>query len=286
MLNGFDERVQTVLRGLPPRTKRHGLGAVKSALIAAAASPGLRGMLADVLGSFAPYAQEQDDTAYIVDFFEFKVLSAIADNFTVRVYTQATDLIGKGRLDIHGNTWLGAAPWLEILVSEPENGISVIGGSSYTSFDHCDPETQTAVLVTTAWKRAGDSLSGAVLQVDSINKLMNDPNAESITIPLEVKAAPTKTLVTFSNKTLFDRQVEELRLSPLGLTVIIRKPNVLPQSSFNVSFSPQFKDSSTVEVDCGISSGHSTYKTPDGNENWTENSAGAFGGVWCRLFRE
>ena len=68
---GFDRRMEKVLEGLPPQGKRRRLGAVKGALIAAAAclalagtafaaSPGLRDLLAEALGSFAPYAQEQD----------------------------------------------------------------------------------------------------------------------------------------------------------------------------------------------------------------------------------
>lgn len=275
--NGFDERISGVLDNLPPPAKK-GLSTVKMVMIAAAvcaallctafaASPGLRGMLAKALGSFAPYAQEQEDKTYTMDGFELKVLSAMADDFTVRVYTQAMDLTGKGRLDIQGDTWLGAAPWLEILVPVSEDSIANTGGSGHTGFDHYDPETQTAMLVTTAWRRAGGSLSGAVLKVDSIKKLKNDPNAESAVIPLEIKAVPTKTLVTFSNKYLFERQVEELRLSPLSLTVIIRKADVLPQVSFDIGFSLHLKDGSIIEVDRDGSSGHSFYKTSDGNEH-------------------
>ena len=93
--NGFDERVQAALDGLPPRRKKHKLSAVRVALIAAAAclllvgtalaaSPELRGMLADALGGFAPYAHEQEGEAYVIDGIEFKVVSALADDFTVR----------------------------------------------------------------------------------------------------------------------------------------------------------------------------------------------------------
>ena len=101
--NGFDERVQAAVNGLPPKTKKRGLGAVKGALIAAAAcmallctafaaSPGLRNMLAEALGGFAPYAHEQEGKTYVIDGIEFKVVSALADDFTVRAYVEARDL--------------------------------------------------------------------------------------------------------------------------------------------------------------------------------------------------
>lgn len=274
---GFDERIRGVLDDLPPVAKK-GLSTAKIIMIAAAvcaallctafaASPGVREMLMDALGSFAPYSQEQDDTVYIVDGFEFKVLSAMADDFAVRVYTQATDLTGRDRLDIQGDTWLGAAPWLEVLVPEPGDGIANTGGKGWTSFDHYDPETQTAILVTTVWERVGGSLSGAALQVDSIKKMNNDPNAESVTIPLEVKAASTKTLITFQDKYLFERQVEEFRLSPLSLTVIIRKADILPQTRFDAAFSLHLRDGSIMEADYNGPSGRSFYKTSDGNEH-------------------
>ena len=62
---GFDARLQKALDGLPPRAKKAGLGAVKGALIAVAvcaalvctafaASPGLRGLLAEALARMYP----------------------------------------------------------------------------------------------------------------------------------------------------------------------------------------------------------------------------------------
>ena len=99
MPKGFDWRLKNVLDELPPRKKKRGLGAVKGVLVAAAAcallvgtafaaSPGLREMLAEVLGGFAPYAQEQDSEVYTWNGFEIKVLSAMADETNVLVYIQ------------------------------------------------------------------------------------------------------------------------------------------------------------------------------------------------------
>ncbi len=84
---GFDEKIRGTLDALPSKTKK-GLGAVKGALVAAAvcaallctafaASPGLRELLAEALGGFAPYAQEQDGQAYVIDGMEFRVVSAL-----------------------------------------------------------------------------------------------------------------------------------------------------------------------------------------------------------------
>ena len=103
---GFDERVQAALDGLPSKAKKRGLGAVKTVLTAAvacvllagtafAASPGLREMLAEALGGFAPYAREQEGEAYVIDGIEFRVMSVLADDFTVRAYVEARDLEGN-----------------------------------------------------------------------------------------------------------------------------------------------------------------------------------------------
>ena len=104
--NGFDERVQAALDGLPPRAKKRKPGAVKAALIAAAAclllvgtalatSPELREM---IWGSFAPYAQdfeENDNTVAVYDGVEVKLASAMTDGHMAAICLQIRDLEGK-----------------------------------------------------------------------------------------------------------------------------------------------------------------------------------------------
>lgn len=104
--NGFDERVQAALEELPPKAKKRGPGAVKTALIAAAAclllmgtalaaSPELREL---IWGSFAPYAQdfeENDNTVAVYDGVEVKLVSAMTDGHITAVCLQIRDLEKK-----------------------------------------------------------------------------------------------------------------------------------------------------------------------------------------------
>ena len=78
---GFDGRLQRTLDGLPPKTAKRGPGAAKGVLIAAAACALLIGSafaasptLRELIGSFAPYAQEQEDRAYTMDGFQLSLI--------------------------------------------------------------------------------------------------------------------------------------------------------------------------------------------------------------------
>lgn len=171
---GFDERMQDVLDNLPAKAKKAGLGAVKTALIAAvacavllgtafAASPTLR----ELLGSFAPYAQEQEDKAYTMDGFEVKVLSALSDGSTIRAWVQVRDLEGH-RLSAD------MVPWGEVNVMTDEglDGLAADGVYWSFSFDSgyavYNEEDETALLVFTGWGQNFGDLSNATLRIRHI----------------------------------------------------------------------------------------------------------------------
>ena len=155
MPKGFDGRLKNVLDELPPRKKRRGLGVVKGVLVAAAAcallvgtafaaSPGLREMLAEVLGGFAPYAHEQDSEVYTWNGFEIKVLSAMADETNVLVYIQVRDLEGRGRLDLNTEAGRKEFPDMELCGIESSKELEgFTGGCGVSSYDEA---TQTAVV--------------------------------------------------------------------------------------------------------------------------------------------
>ncbi len=172
--NGFEERTQDVLDSLPARAKKAGLGAVKTALIAAvacavllgtafAASPTLR----ELLGSFAPYAQEQEDKAYTMDGFEVKVLSALSDGSTIRAWVQVRDLEGH-RLSAD------MKPYGEVNVMTDEGlgGLAADGVYWSFSFDSgyavYNEEDETALLVFTGWGQNFGDLSNATLRIRHI----------------------------------------------------------------------------------------------------------------------
>lgn len=171
---GFDERMQDVLDSLPAKAKKAGLGAVKTALIAAvacavllgtafAASPTLR----ELMGSFAPYAQEQEDKTYTMDGFEVKVLSALSDGSTLRAWVQVKDLEGH-RLSAD------MKPYGEVSVMTDErlDGLAADGVYWSFSFDSgyavYNEKDETALLVFTGWGQNFGDLSNAALRIRHI----------------------------------------------------------------------------------------------------------------------
>ena len=217
--DGFDERMKSALDSLPPKPKKKGLGAVKTVLIAAAAcaallctafaaSPGLREMLADALGGFAPYAQEQESEVYTWNGFEFKVLSAMADEATIRIYVQAKDLEGLGRLDFWGENWL-EGPELELRGIESRmHPTSWEGSSNAVRYDEA---TQTAVEEVCREAFLIGDLSGAEVWIDKMLASMHeDPWDPPVKIPIDVEIMPSKTV-------LRDIEVEETQVESDGI---------------------------------------------------------------------
>lgn len=226
MPDGFDKRLQQVLDTLPPRAVRRGLGAAKIALIAAAAcallmgtalaaSPGLRELLAQTLGGFAPYAQEQGGEAYVMDGIEVRVLSAMADQDTVRVYAQLKDLEGS-RLSEHINC-LGLVD-----APKPKDDDGITGNTFGAQCLGCDEDAKTALMVFTTWGRAYEDLSGAELILFHIydTQTLRDISVDTtLHIPLNIEVMPSITLdgdIELAQGFF----AEFIRLSPLGLTAV------------------------------------------------------------------
>lgn len=235
--NGFDERVRETLDGLPPREKRRGLGAVKTVLIAAAlcaallctafaASPELRGMLAEALGGFAPYAQGQEGEAYVIDGIEFRVVSALADDFTVRAYVEARELEGDRLSKLERNVLGGAFGLVDVPIKDMGNSEGSGGGTTSGVCLDYDPETKTALLAVTSWGQVmADDLSGAEVKLFSLS---GGPKAAYRTIwensggvyfPVEIKPMPSLTL---DGELASGLGAEEVRISSLGLSVIFK----------------------------------------------------------------
>lgn len=227
--DGFDERVQAALNDLPSKVKKRRLGAAKTALAAAAvcvllmgtafaASPGLRELLADALGGFAPYAHGQKGEAYVIDGMEFRVVSALADDFTVRAYVEARDLEGDR---LSGE--MSATGMVDVPRKKTGEGVSGFSMSA-----HCagyDEETKTALLCVTSWGQVPeDDLTGSQVLLFTLG---NGPwaaaqfwrNEEDVAIPVEVEPVPAMTADTELAEAF---HAEEVRLSPIGLSVIFK----------------------------------------------------------------
>ena len=287
---GFDNRLRDTLDSLPPKGKRRRLGAVKSALIAAAAcvllvgtafaaSPGLRDILTEALGGFAPYAQEQEDKTHTIDGLEFKVKSVLADDFTIRAYVEVRDPEGDifDKIDditIPGRVAGGVdAPtvneWLATDATE-----SWMQGTECLGYDE---ESRTALLVVSAWKMMPENLTRAEIEMYRIVSYLTGEYEEvwtnewGKTIPVDVK--PVESTVLGKDTALVSGlDAEEAHLSPLGLTLIfhdyeIHRP-VLEGDALNgtdgANVSAKLADGSIVEAPWG---GHCGIFLPPYDEN-------------------
>lgn len=285
--NGFDKRMQDVLDGLPSKAKKAGLGAVKTALIAAvacavlmctafAASPELRGMLAQALGSFAPYSHGQEDNTCTMDGFEVKVLSTLSDGSTLRAYVQVRDLEGD-RLSAEMKPF-GAIR----LFHENETDMDGKGKLSSYGVDRgravYDEETKTALLTFTAWAPSLVDFNTARLDLWHIYDFANDgpltPDQIKLTIPLEVEAAPKRSLDPDTG--LADAfGAESAELSPLGLTMTcLDKTAVSPELTLTLFTEPvrvHMADGTQLDYEqssWGMPTSQATYYNEDGEYCW------------------
>ena len=191
-----------------------------------AASPSLRDLLAEALGGFAPYAQEQKDKAYVIDGIEFRVKSVLADDFTIRAYVEARDLEGDRLSKLEVNT-LGAAFGL-VDVPRKDTGNSE-GSGGNTMSGVClgyDGETKSALLAITTWGQVmAEDPTGAEVKLFSLSGGPETAhknlweNSGDVYFPVDVKPIPS---LTADGKLAAALQAEEVRLSALGLSVIFK----------------------------------------------------------------
>lgn len=256
------------------RGRRWARGIIAAAVAAAllvgtafAASPGLRDMLAEVLGSFGPYAQKQEDAIYTWNGFEFQVMAALADENTVRVYVQARDTRGKHRLDMmgHYDAWMDGGP--DALINVPQTSVEIRGGKASTSFLPYDAETQTAILTASMWGRITDDLTGAELCIDNTYNIFSHPLEAALKIPLDIEVMPSRTLLRFQDLVLDDMEIEEIRVSALGITAVAKKEMLYTSASLDTTFRVQLKDGTEIRTEKDANSGYGIYMDEAGNEH-------------------
>lgn len=273
--DGFYGRLQETLSELPPQKKRRRLGGVKGALVAAAAcvllvgtafaaSPALRNLLAEALGGFAPYAQTQESDVYRWNGFEIKVLSAMADETTIQVYAQVTDLEGRDRLEFCTEAYKNECPSFSLGgLKEREEITSYCGGDGVASYDKA---TQTAIVVASNIGIITDDLSGARFKVDTVKHWLDDPWNPPVSIPLDVKIMPSKTVVR--NIEAAGLQVDEVRVSALTLTVEWKKTSMYFEGGdlMGKRVSVEMKDGTVVGTRYDFSDGNASYIDSDTGE--------------------
>lgn len=214
-----------------------------------AASPALRDMLAEALGGFAPYAQRQEGETYVVDGMEFRVVSALADDFTVRAYIEARDLEGDRLSELELNTFGSAFGLVDIPRKDTGKGTGgfVMGGMCVGY----EEETKTALLTVTSWGQVmADDLSGSVVRLFSLS---GGPisgyqslweNSEDVTFPVEVKPMPSLIADAGFASAI---QAEEVRLSALGVSAIFKGDGAWHQYT-GANISVKLKDGTLTEA--------------------------------------
>ncbi len=316
--NGFDERLKDVLDGLPSQVKKRGIGAVKSVLVAVAvcaalvctafaASPGLREMLAEALGGFVPYAQEQEDKTYTVDGFEVKVLSALSDGSTLRAYVQVRDLEGD-RLSADMEPF-GA---VDVLSEADMRGETAFRSfSTDPGYAVYDEESKTALLVFTSWAQGVGNLKNAKLEIRHIydyvspDKIEQEPvpedempegaevggnvylvrpvtefklNDVQLTIPLEVKSMPKLTFEADS-EIVTSLHAQLMELSPLGLTGMFLMENDTTDI-FMEPVSVRMADGTEVKYE------ELNWKMPTGSGTYIDQETGEYGWIYVWNFTD
>lgn len=215
---GFDNRLRDTLDSLPPKGKHRRLGAVKGALIAAAAcvllvgtalaaSPTLRDALSAALGGFAPYAQEQEDQIYVVNEFEYQVLSAVSDGATAQIYVQQRDLVaGRNHTE-------------EIECDLFANG------SGYQD-SRCvgrDESTGTSLWRLTRWGQlTGEPGELTLFARGQTWETSPKVGGTYTPIPLKLEVMPSMVIAEDTQGSSLPLLAETIKLSPLGLTVVTR----------------------------------------------------------------
>lgn len=281
---GFDSRLQAALDSLPSKGKRRRLGLVKGALIAAAAcillvgtafaaSPGLRDILAEALGGFAPYVQEQNSDVYRWNGFEFKALSAMADEITVRAFVQVTDLEGRDRLDVHSEAYREEFPFVDL--GGLDSDVETTSGNGRSGIKQYDAAAQTAIMEVSSWARISKELSGAKVRIDTVKNMMDDPWHPAVSIPLDVEIMPSRTVLRDID--VGEVPVEEVRISALSMTLSWEKIyDYIPQSEsdlMSVKMAVEMKDGVVIGTEYDHSSGHVTYFDAQGRHTNTM--------IWC-----
>lgn len=204
---GQMERLLTVIREdtapvRRPAPLRHALVAVAVCaaltLTALAASPSLREALAAALGVFEPYSQTIEGLSVTDQGIEVRVVSALSDGNTARVYYEMQDLTGE-RLDeftiddsaILPKNWGedGGPQW------------AAAGSVAYGGLVQYDPATRTALMVDGV---EGDGPPAEKLVLDlNIRKVRPGYHDEVFSVdPAWIAAEPLKSLTLKNGKSV------------------------------------------------------------------------------------
>lgn len=204
---GQMERLLTAIREEAPAKRRtplrHALAvaAVCAALTltALAASPGLRDALAAALGVFEPYSQTIEGLSVVDQGIEVRVVSALSDGNTAKVYYEIQDLTGDRLDEFTTNDVMALLP----LNWGKEGGPQWVAAGSvrYGGLVQYDPATKTALMVNGV-KGDGPPAETLVLDLD-MQKILPGYHDETFPVdPAWIGLEPLKSLTLENGKSV------------------------------------------------------------------------------------
>ena len=227
--DGFDERLAARLAALPGGRRRLSRG-VRAALIAAclcvavvgttvAVSPPLRERLAEILGTFQPYAQEMEGVSYVSDGIEVTVLSAMADGGMVRVYAQVRDLEGdrlSSDMRVSGT----------INRVDEYAGDGVIGGTFSAECVGYDGEVGAALLDFCTWGPFSTDIPDMELVVNGFCMAGDTTYFGGGAVPLHIEVLERRSFQAYAK--LNGVELEAFEVSPMGLAATTKGEDYPP----------------------------------------------------------
>lgn len=167
---------------------------------ALALSPALRDYLAQALGSFTSYSQEPEGAAAADQNIEIRVVSAVTDQYRMKIYVEAQDLTGEYFTDDRiriwwevprewGSTSVSSAPYCIAYDSETHTALFELDMSGYQR-----AEVSEELELTVGWFLAGiytehtDEELPAELLSDQYLETMTLDNGDMVLVPEQTPA--------------------------------------------------------------------------------------------------
>lgn len=255
----FEERLEKRLEELPAQARsKKRLGRRIIAIMAAvliltgsalAISPTLREQLSRALGLFEAYTTPFEGASAMDQGVEIRLLSAMADEYTVRIYLEVQDLTEKRPMGDISNLWI------DFLT--PSEGSEIQGMSFGTKILGYEEETHTALVELSA---AGEDYSQTENWNLAISRItfFNRYEQEAITGDWEISF----TLTPLETRTISldagdHSDFHTLKISPIGIVLEGGPDSFIQTDNMNVVFADGHTETAEKSVGTG-GTGHTT----------------------------
>lgn len=255
----FEERLEKRLEELPAQARsKKRLGRRIIAIMAAvliltgsalAISPTLREQLSRALGLFEAYTTPFEGASAMDQGVEIRLLSAMADEYTVRIYLEVQDLTEKRPMGDISNLWI------DFLT--PSEGSEIQGMSFGTKILGYEEETHTALVELSA---AGEDYSQtenwnlAISRITFFNRYEQEAITGDWVIPFTLTPLETRTISLDAGD---HSDFHTLKISPIGIVLEGGPDSFIQTDNMNVVFADGHTETAEKSVGTG-GTGHTT----------------------------